>query len=149
MTATIAAKARVPAVEGWFTDSPDQPRLLGTRCKSCRSYFFPKETFFCRNPSCSGDEFEEVELSRTGRIWSYTTNHYQPPAPYVAPDPFVPYTIAAVELDAEKMVVLGQVAAGTDPEELSAGSEVELVLETLYEDDENEYLVWKWKPVAA
>jgi len=56
---------------------------------------------------------------------------------------------AAVELDAEKMVVLGQVAAGTDPEELSAGSEVELVLETLYEDDENEYLVWKWKPVAA
>ena len=26
--------------------------------------------------------------------------------------------------------------------------EMELVLDTLYEDDENEYVVWKWRPVA-
>jgi hypothetical protein len=25
---------------------------------------------------------------------------------------------------------------------------VELVLDTLYEDDEHEYIVWKWKPVS-
>ena len=27
--------------------------------------------------------------------------------------------------------------------------EMELVLDTLFEDDENEYVVWKWRPAAA
>ncbi|MBI4517097.1 MAG: Zn-ribbon domain-containing OB-fold protein [Deltaproteobacteria bacterium] len=139
-------KTQVPAIEGWFTTEA-QARLLGSRCKKCRSYFFPKEALFCRNPGCAGTEFEEVPLSRTGKVWSFTTNHYQPPAPYVSPDPFVPYTVAAVELAQEQMVVLGQVAAGVDPKSLRVGMNVELVLETLYQDDKAEYLVWKWKPV--
>ena len=142
-------KKRVPAVEGWFVADGEAAFLLGTQCKACKSYFFPKETFFCRNPSCAGDEFEDVALSRTGKIWSYTTNYYQPPAPYVSPEPFKPYTIAAVELEREKMVVLGQIASDVDPEELKTGDEVELVLETLYEDDDSEFVVWKWKPIAA
>jgi hypothetical protein len=29
------------------------------------------------------------------------------------------------------------------------GQPMELTLGTLYEDDENEYIVWKWKPAAA
>jgi uncharacterized OB-fold protein len=140
-------KTQVPAIEGWFTTDTRQPHLLGSRCKRCKSYFFPKETLFCRNPGCAGSEFEEVPLSRTGKIWSFTTNHYAPPAPYMSPDPFVPYTVAAVELDEEKMVVLGQLAAGVDPQSLTVGMSVELVLDTLYEDEASAYLVWKWKPV--
>ena len=46
------------------------------------------------------------------------------------------------------MVVLGQVTAGTDVSELNVGMDVELVLEKLYEDDDSEYMVWKWKPVV-
>ncbi len=141
-------KPQVPAIEGWFTTT-EPPRLLGSRCRQCHSYFFPKESLFCRNPGCAGTEFDEVPLSRTGTIWSFTTNHYQPPAPYVSADPFVPYTVAAVELAPEKMVVLGQVAAGVDPQSLKVGLSMELVLETLYEDDTNQYVVWKWKPVRA
>ncbi len=141
------SKPQVPAIEGWFTTDAQQPHLLGSRCKQCKSYFFPKETLFCRNPACSSNEFEEVPLSRTGKIWSFTTNHYAPPAPYVSPDPFVPYTIAAVELDEEKMVVLGQLAGDVDPQSLKVGMNVELVLDTLYEDDASAYLVWKWKPL--
>jgi uncharacterized OB-fold protein len=90
-----------------------------------------------------------VELSRRGRVWSFTNNCYAPPEPYVSPDPFEPYAIAAVELELEKMVVLGQVADGIQVEQLEAGLEVELVLDTLYEDEDNEYLVWKWRPTAA
>ena len=148
MTATNQAKTRVPAVEGWFSLDDGDPHLLGSQCTSCRTYFFPKESFFCRNPDCQGDEFDSVELSRKGKLWSYTTHHYQPPAPYIAPDPFVPYTVAAVELDREKMVVLGQMASDVDPEDLRAGMEVELCVETLYEEGDSEFLVWKWKPVA-
>ena len=141
-------KPRVPAVEGWFTTDTQQPHLLGSRCTKCRSYFFPKEALFCRNPGCDGTTFEEVPLSRRGTVWSFTTNHYAPPAPYVSPDPFVPYTVAAVELAQERMVVLGQVASGVDPKELKVGMPVELIIEPLYADEQSEYLVWKWTPIA-
>src|SRR5664280_2538329 len=59
------------------------------------------------------------------------------------------FAIAAVELAAEQMVVMGQMVPGVDVDSLSVGSEVELVLDTLYEDDEHEYVVWKWRPVGA
>jgi uncharacterized OB-fold protein len=141
-------KKRLPAVEGWFTMSTETPQLLGNRCKDCRTVFFPKAKLFCRNPSCLGTAFEEVPLSRVGKLWSFTNNCYAAPAPFIAPDPFVPYAIAAVELAEERMVVLGQMVAGTEVDDLKAGMDVELVLEKLYEDDEAEYMVWKWKPVA-
>ena len=142
-------KARVPAVDGWFTLDEASPQLLGTRCKACGTYFFPKETSFCRNPNCAGSEFEEVPLSTRGKLWSFTDNRYAPPKPYMAGDPFVPYAVAAVELEHEKMVVLGQVAGGVGCDQLHAGQEMELVLGTLYEDDANEYVVWKWRALPS
>jgi uncharacterized OB-fold protein len=140
------AKTKVPAIEGWFTTG-DEPALLGSRGTETGSSFFPKSLAFSRNPAAPAEELEEVQLGRRGRVWSYTTNHYAPPPPFVAPDPFEPYTIVAVELPDEQMVVLGQLAEGADPAELKVGAEVELVLGSLYEDDEHEYVVWKWRPV--
>jgi uncharacterized OB-fold protein len=67
----------------------------------------------------------------------------------VAPsDPFEPYAIAAVELEREKMIVLGQVVPGVGVDQLAVGMEMELVLGTLFEDEQNEYVVWKWRPVS-
>ena len=145
MAETARAKATVPAIDGWFETS-EPPRLLGSRCKTCGTYFFPKETAFCRNPGCDGSDFEQTALSRTGKLWSFTNNCYAPPAPYVSPDPFVPYLVAAVELEAEKMVVLGQVIAGVDIKDLRAGMQMELVIDTLFEDADKRYVVWKWRP---
>ena len=141
------AKARVPAVEGWFTIG-ERPALLGSRCSSCGTYAFPKQQSFCANPDCESTAFDEVELSRTGRIWSYTDARYQPPPPYVAADPYLPFALAAVELSEEQMVVMGQVVGGTSVGDLSIGDEVELVVDTLYEDADNEYVVWKWRRVV-
>jgi len=142
------AKNRVPAVEGWFDINEAEPHLIGSRCTDCGSYFFPRESYYCRNPQCAGTDFEDVPLSRRGKLWSFTDNRYKPPPPYMSPDPFEPYIVAAVELDQEKMVVLGQVAGGVKIQDLSAGIEMELFLDTLFEDDDNEYIVWKWRPVA-
>jgi len=136
-----------PAVEGWFEMDSDGPRLIGTRCGACGTYYFPKETVFCRNPACASTELDEVRLSPRGRLWSFTNNCYAPPAPYVAPDPFVPYAIAAVELEEEKLVVLGQVE-GAGVEDLEAGMEMELTLAPLFEEDGREVIVWKWRPAA-
>jgi len=141
-------KERIPAVEGWFSTGTD-PALIGSRCRSCGTYAFPREALFCRNPACDGTDFEEVALSRRGKIWSYTDACYQPPVPYVAADPYVPFCIAAVELSEEKMVVMGQVLAGIGVEDLAIGQEVELVEDVLYEDEDHEYMVWKWRPVAG
>ncbi|HEU5033940.1 MAG TPA: OB-fold domain-containing protein [Mycobacteriales bacterium] len=138
---------RVPAIDGWFTIDAE-PTLLGNRCTSCGTVFFPKASFFCRNPDCAGDEFTDAPLSRRGRIWSFTDAQYQPPPPYLPrAEPFRPFALAAVELDDEQMVVLGQVADGYTVADLEVGQPVELVVEELYSDDEHDYLVYKWKPV--
>lgn len=146
----MSTKTRVPAIEGWFTTDPEAPALLATRCTSCGTYFFPAERYLCRNPACRGREFDEVELSRRGRIWSFTNTCYQPPPPYVpTSDPFEPFALAAVQLDAEGLVVLGQLVPGVGIADLHAGDEVELVIDTLYEDDDHDYVTWKWRPTGA
>jgi hypothetical protein len=118
-----------PAVDGWFTDT----HLIGTRCTTCGTYFFPPERVFCRNPSCSSDTLDDVPLSARGRVWSWTVNHYPAPPPSVTKEPF---GVAAVELAAERMIVLGQTVGDVD-----IGDEVELVIEPL--DDET--TVWRWR----
>jgi uncharacterized OB-fold protein len=127
-----------PAVDGWFTTGPE-PALVGSRCTTCGSTFFPRTQGFCRNPQCSGEEFEDTELSRRGRVWP----------PYVpATDPYEPFALAAVELP-EGIVVLGQVAAGYGVADLAVGREVELVVEPLYTDDTGVRTIWRWKPLPS
>jgi uncharacterized OB-fold protein len=137
-----------PAVEGWFSEEPE-PHLIGTQCKQCDTYYFPKQSDFCRNPDCFSTDFAEVPLSRTGKVWSYTKHFYQPPEPYIVDGEFEPYTIVGVELETEKMMVLGQLAAGADEDALKAGLEMEVVIEKLYHQDGTDYTVWKWKPAAG
>src|SRR5258708_23408770 len=94
-----------PVVKGWFTPAAE-PRLVGSRCRECGTYFFPAESAFCRNPGCSSTQLHETPLSNTGTLWSYTVNHYPPPPPSLAEPPYV---VAAVELNVEKMIVLAQI----------------------------------------
>lgn len=136
-----------PAIAGWFRTEPE-PALLGSRCTDCGTVAFPKARGFCGNPACSGETFEEQPLSRRGTVWSYTDAQYQPPPPYIpTTDPYVPFALAAVEL-AEGLVVLGQVADGYGVSDLRVGAAVEMVVETLYTDDEGEHTIWRWKPVT-
>jgi acetyl-CoA acetyltransferase/uncharacterized OB-fold protein len=139
------ANSATPAIEGWFTTGAE-PALVGTRCRSCGTVFFPREGDFCRNPRCAGTELDEVELSRRGRVWSYTDARYQPPPPYVPrTDPYEPFALAAVELEDEGLVVLGQVADGYGVDDLRIGTPVELVVESL--DDSTS--MWRWKPTQG
>ena len=144
----MSDKPHVPAITGWHTLDA-KPHLLGTQCVGCNTYFFPPQDQYCRNPDCDSTEFREVELSRTGLLWSYTNACYKPPAPYVAAEPFEPYAIAAVQLEREQMVVLGQVVEGIGVEELQVGMPMELVLEPLHETDEEIKVTWKWRPLAS
>lgn len=144
-----------PAIDGWFTDDPE-PALLGTRCADCGTVFFPRAEGLCRNPACFGRDLVEHRLSSTGTIWSYTDARYQPPPPYVVPgDEHEPFLLAAVHLEAEKMVVMGQMVAGLALEDLSVGLPVRLVIDTLFvdhapdggeaDDGPVRKTVWKWE----
>ena len=137
---------RTPAFDGWYTLDENEPRLIGSRCAACGTYCFPPSSGGCPNPACARTVLERVPLSRIGTLWSYTNACYPPPKPYVSPDPFQPYAIAAVELAAERMIVLGQVALGVNVEQLRVGMSMRLVLETLYTEPDSERVVWKWRP---
>ena len=142
-------KTQVSAREGWFTLDPEKPRLLGSQCQQCQTYYFPPQAQYCRNPACESEQFDQVELSNRGKIWSYTNAGYPPPPPFVAAEPYEIFAMAAVELDKEKLVVMGQLATGVTVDDVKIGDEVELILDVLFEDEEHQHMVWKWQPVAA
>ncbi len=144
-------KVRQPVVPGWFTTEDEEFRLLGTECTACGTVFFPRQSTFCRNPACEGREFAEVRLSGRGTVWSYTNAGYRPPAPYVSdPDAeWEPFTIVAVRLAREGMIVLGQAEPGVTVDDLTVCTEVEIVPGVLYETDEHVFTTWKFRPVGA
>ncbi len=113
-TTSSQSKKPVPAIEGWIDIDPENPRLVGYKDDASGTYFFPKDVAISRAPGFADTPLREVRLSNRGKLWSYTTNHYKPPEPAIVKDPFVPYTVAAVELTEERMVILGQLADGID-----------------------------------
>ena len=124
------------------------PTLLGRRGTETGSYFFPPTLAFSRNPAAPAEELEEVDARRggagCGRGRRTTTSRRSRTS---SPDPFVPYTVVAVELVEEQMVVLGPLAAGVDPADARGRARTSSSsLSTLYEDDDHEYVVWSWRP---
>jgi uncharacterized protein len=144
-------RTHTPVVAGWFAGDGDDFTLLGTRCSACTSVFFPREDGWCRNPGCAGGDLAEIPLSRRGRVWSYTDSRYRPPSPYVTdPElPWEPHTLIAVELAAERMVVLGQAVPGVTAADLTVGAEVEVVPGVLHEDGETVWTTWQWRPTGV
>jgi uncharacterized OB-fold protein len=135
--AAIDATNQLPAIDGWFThDDAGVPHLIAGKCTQCGTYVFPPRANNCPNPACTGDDLEQVPLSRRGRVWSYTENRYPPPAPYPASDPFEPFAIAAVELVEEGLIILGKVVEGTLAADLDVGMEMELTTMPLYTDED-------------
>jgi uncharacterized OB-fold protein len=135
---------RLPVIEGLLKLDPEDPRLVGSKCTSCGTYYFP-ETPSCSNPACKEKKVERAYLSRRGRLWSFTVQYYPPPPPFKAKEPFVPYGIGLVELP-ENIRVVG-ILTEADPEKLKIGMEVEMILDIMYEEDGKEYVTWKFRPV--
>lgn len=138
------AKLRVPAVEGMFTMDFENPTLIGGKGTTSQSYYFPKD-LSGGDPKCVNDELrEEVYLSSTAKIWSYTSANYPPTLPYQIKEPFEPFLICAALLQKESLVICGQMMPGVGIDDLEVGLDVKLALDVLFEDDEYEHIVWKW-----
>jgi hypothetical protein len=136
---------RLPVVEGLFAETADGPRLLGSRCASCGTPYFPKSPV-CRNPGCDDGRIEDAAFGPRGTLWSYSVQHYPPPPPAKYDEPYVPYALGLVDL-AEGLRVLARISAD-DPHRVKVGSDVELVLEKLHSDgDGNDVITWKFRRV--
>ena len=91
----------------------------------------------------------EQLLSRRGRLWAFTTQHFPPPAPpYSGPtgQAFVPFAVGYVELPGEVKVESRLTEA--DPAALRPGMEMELVVVPFRTDDDgNEVVTFAFRPV--
>lgn len=141
------AVGRVPIADGIFTWPADEPQLIGSRCAACGIVTFPTQDS-C--PRCASTAMVEHLLSRRGRLWAWTTQHFPPPAPpYAGPtgSDFVPFEVGYVELAGE-VKVEGRLAE-TDADDLATGMEMELVLVPFRTDDEgNEVITFAFRPVG-
>jgi uncharacterized OB-fold protein len=133
-----------PAVDGLFVIDPE-PALIGGR-RSTGSYLFPLIAG-AGDPDAADDDVEQVLLSRHGRVWSWTDTQVSPPPPYIAAaDPYEPVGIVAVELEHERMVVLGQLAEGVLLTDLRLGMEMELTTREIGSSAGEPVLTWAWTP---
>ena len=144
MTLGNRHKGQVPIREGLFTMPlypTEQVRLVGSKCHACGEVSLGTVSS-CAN--CTGEDMEEITLSRRGKLWTYTVIRHRPPGNYKGPDPFVPFGLGLVELP-EGVRVLSPLT-GCDVDNLKIGMDLELVVDKLYEDaDGNEVMAFKFK----
>jgi uncharacterized OB-fold protein len=113
-----------PVAEGLFTWPDDEPRLIGSQCKSCGVVTFPEQES-C--PACTSTSVERHLLSRTGSLWTWTVQGFRPKSPpYEGPIEFEPYPVGYVELPGE--VKVETLLVDTTPEQLHIGMEMELAI---------------------
>lgn len=113
--------------------------LLGKKCNSCGEYFFGAPGY-CAN--CSSSDLVEVELSKRGVLRTYTVIWVAPPGWQGS----VPYILGSVQLP-EGPEILSEVLY-CPQESIKMGMSMELALTVGGKDaEDNEIVVYKWKPV--
>jgi len=140
------AEKQVPIKEGMIklpASPKEQPSLLGSKCRSCGETYFIRRS---RCEQCQSDDLEHIELSRRGKLYSYSIMYYPAPPPYKPSDPFVPYGLGWIELP-EGLAVLSHLTEN-DPDKLRVGMEMELILDELEKDEMgNKVMYYKFRPV--
>lgn len=139
---SFVPEQRVPAVPGLFTEEGGA-QVLGNRCACCNTPYFPKAAA-CHNPRCTESKMEDAAFGGKGVIWSYSVADFAPPPPHKFDKPFKPYAIGVVDLDCGLRLVGQMVDA---PETVKVGAQVELVIDTLYHEDDKAFTSWKFKQV--
>jgi len=134
-----------PAVDGLFTDGPDGAQLLGSRCATCNTPYFPRTTT-CHHPDCTGSDVRDAHFGGRGTLWSFSVQSYPPPPPARYDEPYVPYALGVVDLD-DGVRVVGRMDV-EDTTTLTVGATVELVVGALcHEADGSTLTSWMFRPV--
>lgn len=134
-------KRKIPLREGLYRLPAEgqEGYLIGSRCRSCGEYFYPKRVV-CAN--CYSEDEEEIALSRQGNIFTYTIARVTYPGTPVT----APFITAQVQLP-EKVQVLSLIT-DIDLNNVKIGTEVGLYFWKTGEDaDGNEVMAYAFRPV--
>jgi uncharacterized OB-fold protein len=111
--------------DGVVAGTADAPQLVGSRCRRCGVVAFPRQASCA---ACTSSDVEERRLARRGTLWTWTIQCFPPKSPPYAgsAEDFAPYGVGYVELPGEVRVEAR--LTESDPERLSIGMPMELVL---------------------
>ena len=134
--------------EDLFEWPSDAPRLQATRCDSCAFITFPPQDA-C--PRCGSDTVTPTLLSRSGLLWTWTRQRFQPKnPPYIGREPakeFQPYGVGFIELPEGRIEAR---LAGDVDQELRIGMPMELTVVPFAQDEDGtEVLTYAFRPVEA
>lgn len=116
-----------------FKEGPSGISLVAYKCTSCGKVAFPK-TDYC--VSCLNKEMKEIELSRRGKLYSYTTTYY--PVSRFKP----PHSIGFIDLP-EGVRILAPLAASDKG--FKVGAEMEMIIDTVWTENDKEVIGYKFR----
>jgi len=109
-----------PVAQGLWTDEA-QPRLIGAQHRVTGEIVFPIPD------GDAAQHYDALLLSRTGSLWSWTSQDFRPKSPpYAGPEAFTPYLVGYVELPGQLIVEARIVGAALA--DLSLGMAMEMVI---------------------
>jgi len=109
-----------------------KPYLIGSKCKKCNYVAFPRKVV-C--PACiSNGSMEEIELSRSGIIDTFSILHV------AAPGFSVPYAVARINLPDGPMV-FSMMNLPQSGRSFEVGDKVELVVGRIREDEKGDEII--------
>lgn len=129
--------------ENVIADSPEGPRLVGSRCRRCSTLTFPAQGS-C--PRCTSEEVERELLERRGTLWTWTVQVFPPKAPYRGGADFEPFGVGYVELPGQLRVQARLTEA--DPDRLEIGMEMELELIPVPGREQEDVSTYAFRPTA-
>ena len=111
-------------VDASLCDAGDALALAGSRCRTCATVAFPRQSSCSR---CAGVDIEAHALPTEGTLWAFTEQLFPPKPPYaVQGAEFRPYYVGYVDLAGEVIVESRIVATAGS---LRIGQPVRLVTE--------------------
>ena len=128
----------VPFKDGLMEKVDGEWVLVGCECRQCGQVIFP-----CREAclNCLGRNLEKVNLSRQGRLYSYTIVHM--PSEHFPP----PYAVGWIELP-EGVRVFSQIR-GWQEHPLKTGMDMALTVEKLWDEEDREVTGYIFRPSAG
>ncbi len=130
--------------ENLFRGTADETRLLAGRSRRNGKLVFP-----CPGGS-EGDDFDVVELSPEGTLWSYTIQRFKPKPPFNGDGDevnFKPYGVGYVELPGQ-LIVEGRIVAN-DLSTLRIGQPMRVTTEAYRTNDAGEaVLTYAFRPAS-
>ena len=117
------------------------PALLANRCNKCGKTFFPKRNL-C--PDCFEDgNLEDILLDKRGIIYASTVVHVTSPVGIKAP-----YAYGYVEIPKNQVRIFA-LFTGSNPLSFIPGQEVELLVETVRENNRGQKIIgYKFKLIS-